>query len=546
MLSLTLGIGIRAAPMVLAPPATFTLTLTGLADGEARPGNQSAIGYTKTPAGGTDVVAWGIAPGDSTYGTGPQPTDYTAGAGGALCLSVTSDGTTVTTSAPIRYAAPVASGALPDIVQMAGVSTPIAVAADFSFAGTPRFTLETAPSGLTINPDTGVIDASAVTEVAAVPVVVRLADANEPSRFAESAFALTIEVLQISQTVDGELEINAGTGLITFTVTAPPTYANYDAGDGPGVFIFDPADLNLGPVNLVPPQILNTGSVAADDTLTTDPGLWIYEGANGGLTPPTLQWEADTLGDGNFSPIPGATAGNYTLSPDESGDSVRVQETLADAAGARVAASSAISVTSAGPTVLLSDSFAAADGYALNDDIPATSANWQTLFATDAQIAANITPLGIARITRSAASKNIRIAYAGAVAEDQAIEIVIDEIVRNNRADPTFTLRASGTGLDETGFRMFFRTISNELYINEFSGGGSVQSQIIGGISPAAGDVIRAEIAGGTAEVFVNGVSVATMSGIAISGGAPAWGAFLGNNGSDAVALRSVQIEDLS
>ncbi len=389
---------------------------------------------------------------------------------------------------------------------------------------------------------TGMSDPAVADEVGTVNVVYSATDAvdaiyNLPLATVLPAFAL-------NQTAEQEAVVVGEDGIVTLTFTAPPEYANYDAGDGPGVFIFDEGDLDLGPINLVPRQIIDDGSADEGDTLQTYPGLWVYRVEAGGLdAEPALQWQRE--GTGTFDDdIAGATSGSYLITSNEAGLDIRIVETLSDNNGTRVAPSDPVSVTSSGP--LLLDEFDAADGYALNDDIPATSANWQTLFATDAQIAANVSPLGIASITRSAASKNIRIAYAGAIPDDQAMEIVLENFVRNNRADPTFTLRASGTGLDETGFRMFFRTISNELYINEYSGGADLQAQIIGSITLQPGDVIRAEIIGGDAEVFINGNSVATMAGITITGGAPSWGAFLGNNASDAVNLRSVQIEDLS
>ncbi len=92
-------------------PIGFTVSLTGLSLGEARPGNHAAIGFTTTPPGGAISQKWGAAPGGSEYGTGPAPTDFTAGDDGTLYLEVTRDGEIGMASAPIRYAAPVNTGA---------------------------------------------------------------------------------------------------------------------------------------------------------------------------------------------------------------------------------------------------------------------------------------------------------------------------------------------------------------------------------------------------------------------------------------------------
>ena len=87
------------------PVAAFQLGLTGLADGAARPGAHGSLGYTIDPDHGTETILWGVAPGDGSYGTGAQPTDYSAGDGGALWLTCSDGGQTVYLSAPIRHAA---------------------------------------------------------------------------------------------------------------------------------------------------------------------------------------------------------------------------------------------------------------------------------------------------------------------------------------------------------------------------------------------------------------------------------------------------------
>jgi hypothetical protein len=95
-----------------------SLTMSGLTSGEARPGDHASISVT-APDGVTFVSqAWGFgAFGDDTYGTGTNPTDYTASDYGTLLWeAVGDDDLTYRASAPIRRAvavntvAPVASG----------------------------------------------------------------------------------------------------------------------------------------------------------------------------------------------------------------------------------------------------------------------------------------------------------------------------------------------------------------------------------------------------------------------------------------------------
>jgi hypothetical protein len=169
------------------------------------------------------------------------------------------------------------------------------------------------------------------------------------------------DALELSQTADGEVEMDNATGTVTVTITSPSWYATYDAGNGPGVFTFDSADLASGPVNLVPPLIEratdadSSGTTNAGDTVgigdpasdTSYPGLWVYDPDVGGLGAASYQWQADAGGDGNFANLSGSTSSTYTLTSGEAGDDVRVQETLADNGGSRTVSSVAISVEAA-------------------------------------------------------------------------------------------------------------------------------------------------------------------------------------------------------
>jgi hypothetical protein len=175
------------------------------------------------------------------------------------------------------------------------------------------------------------------------------------------ATGIVSDALELSQTADGEVEIDHATGTVTVTITSPSWYANYDAGNGPGVFTFDSALLASGPVNLVPPLIERTtdadssGTTNEGDTVgigdpasdTSYPGLWVYDPDVGGLGTASYQWQADAGGDGSFADLSGATSSTYTLTSGEAGDDVRVQETLADNGGSRTVSSAAVSVEAA-------------------------------------------------------------------------------------------------------------------------------------------------------------------------------------------------------
>jgi hypothetical protein len=67
----------------------------------------------------------------------------------------------------------------------------------------------------------------------------------------------------------------------------------------------------------------------------------------GGLGAASYQWQADDSGDANFANLSGATSSTYTLTSNEAGDDVRVQETLADNGGSRTVSSVAVSIEAA-------------------------------------------------------------------------------------------------------------------------------------------------------------------------------------------------------
>jgi hypothetical protein len=346
-IGLSLGSNAQPGPGMAPVVPAFSLAFTGLSDGEARPGGHGAIGYALTPPDPDATPAWGMAAGDDSYGSGAHPADFTPGTGGSLWLTLSGGMTTIAISTPIRHALPLVTGALADVSIAAGDPALIDASAGFAFAGPPLYTLVQAPGGMTIDPATGLIDAVAVLVGSAMPIVVRLSDAMDPARFAETGFTLTVTAAPefvLSQTVDGEVEIDDATGILTVTILAPAIYATHDAGQGPGVFPFDVADLGMGPVPLVPPHILAGDTPAAGDEISLVPGLWIYDPDNGGPAPASHQWQADTGGNAIFADIAGATGVSHTLTPAEAGNRVRVIEQLTDSAGTRVATSLAVPV----------------------------------------------------------------------------------------------------------------------------------------------------------------------------------------------------------
>jgi hypothetical protein len=137
--------------------AAFSIALTGLTTGEARIGDHASIGYTIDPDNGTETVKWGTAADDDTYGTGANPTDYTAGDEGRLWLTVTDGGETVTRSAPIRYA-PGTAPAIADGQSWTVDDTAVSIDASASGANlTWAYSATGLPIGVSVNSSTGLI-----------------------------------------------------------------------------------------------------------------------------------------------------------------------------------------------------------------------------------------------------------------------------------------------------------------------------------------------------------------------------------------------------
>ncbi len=343
-----------------------------------------------------------------------------------------------------------------------------------------------------------------------------------------------------SVTVDAEYSLTAD-GLVEVTVHAPTAYASYDAGNGPGVFLFDTSDLQYGSVYLVPPQIITDGTPEVPETLTYVPPFAVDAEAN-------LPVQISVAWHGDGEEIPGAESGSYTLSSADEGAAITLVETSIGPLGTVTSTSDPVAVPAppSGPTELLDDEFGAADGYSLGDDIPATSLDWTTIY-TDPDIAATVDPLGIAEFIGDApTNRNIRVGYAGVIGSNQAIEMTFDGVVSGNRADPVVFVRRTGSGTaDGSSIRAFFVPTQNQVLFGEFSNNAAVQEVTISSIALAQGDVIRVEAVGTTATLAINGFTRGTLTGVAVTGGVPGFGGYVGTKVSNAVRWLRAVIEDL-
>jgi hypothetical protein len=131
---------------------------------------------------------------------------------------------------------------------------------------------------------------------------------------------------------DETITSDAQTGEITIVVADPPRVAD--------TYVLSSAQLRTGPVNLMVPALMAGPDPIVGDTLTREPGLWIYDAD---LGQPTLdvEWQADTATDGLFADAIGTGTSTHTLTNAQAGTQVRVQETAMQTIGTATAQSTA-------------------------------------------------------------------------------------------------------------------------------------------------------------------------------------------------------------
>jgi hypothetical protein len=102
-------------------------------------------------------------------------------------------------------------------------------------------------------------------------------------------------------------------------------------------------EVNIPPVNTVPPQVIVSG-FAAGDTLTADPGTWTD--STGTAVTHAYQWQrADSAAGDNAVDIPGAIAVQYVLTAADNGKHIRVIVTATDPGAPTPALASAVAAT---------------------------------------------------------------------------------------------------------------------------------------------------------------------------------------------------------
>lgn len=151
----------------------------------------------------------------------------------------------------------------------------------------------------------------------------------------------------ITSTANSEIQLDGVTDTVTVTITAPAQYASYDAGNGPGVFVFDSAALASGPVLFVPVRLTATGATAGD-SLDLIPGLSAYDSDNPAPTV-TYAW----LRNGVI--IPGETGSSYLVRSEDAGTDIAVRETVTGTNGTAVSTAVPVGVAQSAAAITIID-----------------------------------------------------------------------------------------------------------------------------------------------------------------------------------------------
>lgn len=179
---------------------------------------------------------------------------------------------------------------------------------------------------------------------------------SEPAEIPERVAALS--VLNETETGTVTIETNIDGAIDIIISGASVTAYN-------GTYTITVADLDAGPVNLVPPSI--TGSPVDGQTLSQSyPGLWVHTGSGFSVS---RTWNADGV------PIAGNPSGtSHTLTPDDVGATITLVETATDSNGPRTQTSNGLGpiVAADSESVIAAGSWniTAGDGSAIINSLP--------------------------------------------------------------------------------------------------------------------------------------------------------------------------------
>lgn len=341
MIGFGLGISLGAQAGVVdnGPSAQFS----GLTGGFAKQGDHASITAALSDASTVTAQSWGSTLGGSQYGTGTNPTDFSALAQGALLYVRLTSGGEDYDRAVASYAAPSVASAIADQSFTTGdadftldLDTVFDDATSYSVSGHAAAVID--GDGTTLRIDkTSDVSATNITVTAtnqlgvgeAVTDVFSLTIAPEVVTPPAPSFAFTVDA-------NGEAIMQNADGDVVLTITSPSTYATYDGGLGAGTFAFNTNDLATGPVVGIPVRFTQA-SASVGDTLSVIRAFALYDGAN---TAPVSTYQILRNGE-PVTDIPGLT---YEVSASDAGTTLTVRQTIEGTNGTTVSLSDAIAI----------------------------------------------------------------------------------------------------------------------------------------------------------------------------------------------------------
>lgn len=271
--------------------------------------------------------------------------------------------------------------------------------------------------------------------------------------------------LSVSET-QGTVEITTGSEALTVTITNSSMFD--------GVYVLDPAMLDLGPVSLVPPVVAFTD--ATNTELSVQSGLWLHsDGAGFGF-----QWQQDGVD------LPDFTGTQISIQPGDAGTQFSVRQIATDVNGTRTEDSNQVSIAAGG----FQDLFDDADGTLLADRPEYTPRESTTPARFEVRNS-------VAQSSHPSGSEVLEVNYG--LAGDQWIEFEVAQVASNAAATMAFWLRRQPDG---AGYFLWWTGSSLSIRGSYVTGGYSIAQF---SYTVQVGDVIRYQVVGSTHQVLVNG-----------------------------------------
>ena len=308
-------------------PTQITVTLAAAPDNGGSPITEYDLQYRPTSGGAWTTLQNVTSPVAITGLSASTEYEVQTRAQNAVGNGAWSSSSTETTAA-VAPTAPVATGSISDREYITGETEDTVVANVATlFSGTGISYGVSGYAGASLDGNALKIDPATAVDGRTVTLT-----ATNPGGSATIEFA--VNVVSVGATLAG--------GNIEFTAIDASTVQVVVSGGTAfdGTYGFNPALLASGPVNLVAPII--SGTTGLGDTLTVDPGLWVFDTDDNTVAPIfSPQWVREPETD------IGTDSSTYTIASADQGEDISVDVTCQGVNGSRTASSEATSIPAA-------------------------------------------------------------------------------------------------------------------------------------------------------------------------------------------------------